>query len=262
MSEIAFPRSMRVSDPTQLARALDENMRYLERLLNATFDMDHDRLSNVTASQHHSKYLDSEVDAIVATHDAITDAHHAKYTDGEVDTIVATHAAVVAAHHAKYTDSDAVTAMGVLGDGNALNHTKFAETGWATDWTPAAVGGLTIGNGTISGRYKELDDIVIGYFNLIFGTTTAITGGVTVDLPVTASSNYVAGKNSIGTAFLSDFTGSSYAGVIRLAGTGSMGVLAQNASGTYLSLANLSSTIPFTWNTTDRIAFSFAYEGA
>ncbi len=149
-SKIAFPRSMRVSDPTQLARALDENMRYLERLLNATFEMDHTRLSNVTAGQHHVKYTDAEVDAIVATHDAIVDAHHvkytdaevdaivathdaivdahhAKYTDGEVDTIVATHDAIASAHHAKYLDSEAVTAMGVKGDANPLNHDQGAS---------------------------------------------------------------------------------------------------------------------------------------
>jgi len=43
----------------------------------------HGDLTGVTANQHHTKYTDAEVDAIVAVHDAIVDAHHAKYTDAE-----------------------------------------------------------------------------------------------------------------------------------------------------------------------------------
>lgn len=45
--------------------------------------LDHASLSNITASQHHARYTDAEVDAIVAVHTAITDAHHVKYTDAE-----------------------------------------------------------------------------------------------------------------------------------------------------------------------------------
>ena len=47
------------------------------------------------------KYTDAEVDAIVATHTAVSDAHHSKYTDAEVDAIVATHTAIGDAHHAE-----------------------------------------------------------------------------------------------------------------------------------------------------------------
>ncbi len=117
---------MRNLDPGKLSSALAENMRYLENILNTVFNFNHDILSNVGADDHHAKYLDSEVDTIVATHTANASAHHAKYLDSEVDAIVATHAAVVAAHHAKYTDAEAVTAMGVKADANPLNHDQGA----------------------------------------------------------------------------------------------------------------------------------------
>lgn len=39
------------------------------------------------------------------------DAHHVKYTDAEVDAIVASHTAVSDAHHIKYTDIEAVNAV-------------------------------------------------------------------------------------------------------------------------------------------------------
>lgn len=39
--------------------------------------VDHDDLANVTADNHHVKYTDAEVDAIVATHAAESSAHHA-----------------------------------------------------------------------------------------------------------------------------------------------------------------------------------------
>ncbi len=101
MGKIAFPRTMRNLDPGKLSSALAENMRYLENVLNQTFNFDHAALSNVGI-----------------------DDHHVKYTDAAVDAIVATHAAIVAAHHAKYLDSEAVTAMGVKGDSNPLHHDK------------------------------------------------------------------------------------------------------------------------------------------
>ncbi len=122
MAKIAFPRTMRNLDPGKLSSALAENMRYLENILNQTFNFDHAVLSNIGIDDHHVKYTDAEVDTIVATHTAISGAHHVKYTDAEVDAIVATHAAIAAAHHAKYTDAEAVTAMGVKADSNPLNH--------------------------------------------------------------------------------------------------------------------------------------------
>lgn len=93
---------MRNLDPAKLSSALAENMRYLENILNQTFNFDHAVLGNIGIDDHHVKYTDAEVDTIVATHDAIADAHHAKYLDSEVDAIVATHTADDDAHHAPY----------------------------------------------------------------------------------------------------------------------------------------------------------------
>ena len=103
MAKVTFPRTLRNVDARQLSRALDENMRYLETLLNKTFNFDHTILANVTADQH-----------------------HVKYTDSEVDTIVATHTALPSAHHSKYLDADAVSAMGAKADSNPLNHDQAA----------------------------------------------------------------------------------------------------------------------------------------
>ncbi|KKM84011.1 hypothetical protein LCGC14_1303590, partial [marine sediment metagenome] len=65
----------------------------------------------------------------------------AKYTDAEVDAIVATHTAITSAHHAKYLDSEAVSAMGVKADANALHHDRYTDPALddVTDVTITAV---------------------------------------------------------------------------------------------------------------------------
>jgi hypothetical protein len=64
--------------------------------------------------------------------------------DSERDAAIAAHAAISNAHHARYTDPEAVAAMGVKANTNPLNHDKtttFSElTGAATDaQIPAAI---------------------------------------------------------------------------------------------------------------------------
>ena len=67
MAKVTFPRTLRNVDARQLSRALDENMRYLETLLNKTFNFDHTILANVTADQHHVKYTDGEAVSAMGT---------------------------------------------------------------------------------------------------------------------------------------------------------------------------------------------------
>lgn len=223
MGKIAFPRTMRNLDPKKLSSALAENMRYLENVLNQTFNFDHDILSNVGVDDHHVKYTDAEVDTIVATHDAITDAHHAKYTDAEVQALI-----------------DATGAFG--------------------PWTPTYTN-LTLGDGVASARYVQIGDWVFATFELVFGSTTTIdASNPRVSLPVAVSGSSILQYAQAGLA--RDVTGSDYVGHTRFFSTTEMYFRVNAAGGTYVTSSPISATVPFTWTTGDRLILSTVYEAA
>lgn len=122
-----------------------------------------------------------------------------------------------------------------------------------TDWTPT-LGGITKGNGTVIARYRKLGKEVFFELQCTFGSTTAITGQVSFTLPVnTARRHMIYGDalDSGATVYMlsGDLNGSTCT------------VRAVNAAGTYASpYTTLSSTIPMTWVSGDRINISGVYE--
>jgi hypothetical protein len=120
-------------------------------------------------------------------------------------------------------------------------------------YTPTFAG-LTIGNGIVSAKYTKIGNIILDEIVIIFGSTTAVTGAVSViGLQESLTNN-----NALisGNVALQDSSGLYYSGVPKMNTTSSLTIHAQLASGTYLSLANLSSTVPFTWTVADRIVIN------
>ncbi len=78
----------------------------------------HADLIDVTANQHHVKYLDAEAVAAMGLVGDLNDLNHVKFSD-----------------------ADAVAAMGVVGDGNDLNHVKYTDAAALA----AAVAGIVSG---------------------------------------------------------------------------------------------------------------------
>ncbi len=234
---------MRNLDPGKLSSALAENMRYLENVLNQTFNFDHAILSNIGTDDHHVAYTDAEVDTIVATHTAIGGAHHVKYTDAEVDTIVATHTAVVAAHHAKYTDAEVDARIVVAGT-------------WTT-WTPTYTN-FTLGNGIVTARYVQIGDLIVAQLVITFGTTTTIdAANPRFSLPVTAIGGSVV---PFGNAIFSDFGTGNLLGMVRKWSNTEGFWVVNNTAGTYATSTAINATIPFTWTNPDVLAAGFVYE--
>ena len=132
-----------------------------------------------------------------------------------------------------------------------------------TDWTPTFTN-LTTGNGTTIARYIQIGKIVSGYLIFTFGTTSSISGSVSVSLPVNMSTSYPQTRLvPIGTANFEDDSTQTYLGF-----TGGYRDLQRffvhtyNASATYVTQSSLSSTVPFTWGNLDVIFANFAYEAA
>lgn len=141
-------------------------------------------------------------------------------------------------------------------------HDAFIEalnSSWTT-FTPTWNG--TLGNGTISGRYKALGDNTIAcVVGLIWGTTTTGTGSQwTFGLPGAAPAALPGSPfndHYIGQLRLIDVTGSQYAGSAILASSSTFSSH-NNAN----PIGGVTNTGPFTWANLDRYVATLLYEAA
>ena len=113
---------------------------------------------------------------------------------------------------------------------------------------------LTVGNASSNLGGVSIDDRVCSFHTYLkWGSTTSISGAVTLTLPITAA-------NYSGTTFLGlcryVAAGAGYLGIINSAGV----ISVFNASATYLQNTALSATIPNTWTTNDEIEIQAFYE--
>jgi hypothetical protein len=126
---------------------------------------------------------------------------------------------------------------------------------WTT-YTPALSGSITIGNGTLTGRYMESNTTVIAEVTILFGSTTTINSTVFIGLPSSAASG-----NQIHSLHLRDEGTATYTGHAIVSGS-SVVCYIDGASGTYVTSVGINSTTPHTWAATDFIKLNITYEKA
>ncbi len=139
--------------------------------------------------------------------------------------------------------------------------------GTYTSYTPTFPSGLTVGNATVTSAYCRVNNFVHYWGRVLWGSTTSIdTSGLQVSLPINADSGFVTGPaNSMGTAGLrNNFAGNTFFCVCQaINGTATgMNIVAQLASGTHVSVANITTTSPFTQITGDSFFWNVYYEAA
>lgn len=135
-------------------------------------------------------------------------------------------------------------------------------TDWGTDWkawTPTWTN-LTVGSGTVVARYVQVGKTVHYYLQFTFGAGSSV-GDTIFSLPVTAAST-VATTSIIGMAHISDTGTINLRGFAWLNSSTTGRLFAELASGTYVGLAVLSSTVPMTWANTDFFIITGSYEAA
>jgi len=123
-----------------------------------------------------------------------------------------------------------------------------------TTWTPT-LGGITIGNGTVSARYAKIGKTVNFNLSITLGTTSLVTGRITFTLP---SSPII----------LTHFTGAMTSGggtdylpyIFNVGSTVYCDVF--NVSGTYASAVQASATVPLTWGSGNVIFVNGTYQEA
>jgi hypothetical protein len=127
---------------------------------------------------------------------------------------------------------------------------------WQT-WAPTLSGGWANGNGTWNARYAQLGKTVFfsGLFTL--GSTTTKGTGLICSLPVQMQSNLT----HINASVRLDAAGAFTVGLAVPNNTTSIQLYAENASGTYSTRTQITTTVPGTWVTGNTFVFNGSYEG-
>ena len=138
-------------------------------------------------------------------------------------------------------------------------------TEWIT-WTSYSWTNLTVGNGTLVSKIRiDGSGLVRGYMNLVWGSTTSISGAVSLAAPITPS-GYGAGGGGyaiIGQGEYADVGSGLYRGPLILRpATNAIELRVGNAASTYVNDVAVTASVPFTWAVTgspDEFDLSFQY---
>ncbi len=152
---------------------------------------------------------------------------------------------------------------GDKGDKGDTGESASDLTAW-TAYTPtitADQGGFSLGNGTLSGRYKQIGKTVFFNLKFVFGSTTSAGGGHwNFSLPVTAyNSNFTFSAAILdnGSAWYGGLGNGNYTG-----STTSFAVIIPGTSASVTTWATVGNGGPFTWGNEDNITISGSYEAA
>jgi hypothetical protein len=116
-------------------------------------------------------------------------------------------------------------------------------------WTPT-LDAFTLGNGTATGYYTKIGNVVTCNFIITLGSTSSITG---TPLQISGLPFNVSGGVSGHVDLLDSGTQQYLAGVQAGNNTSALNIRVYLANGTYVETTTISSTVPFTWTTNDTI---------
>lgn len=139
----------------------------------------------------------------------------------------------------------------------------FSNTAW-TAYTPtitADLGGFSLGNGSLAGRYKQLGKTVFFYLKFIYGSSTSPgSGHWNFSLPVQAyNSNFTFSATILdeGVAWYGGIGNGNYTGQ-----TTSFAVITPGTNSSVTTWSSVGNGGPFSWGTSDNITISGSYEAA
>lgn len=120
----------------------------------------------------------------------------------------------------------------------------------STTYMPT-LSGVTLGNGTVSARSTKIGAIIIDSIAITFGSTTAVTGEVTIGGMPTGM--FIGQFAPCGNVSFHDSGVTINYGVATESSATSITVNAIGTGGSYATRATLSSTVPQTWSSGDQI---------
>lgn len=145
-----------------------------------------------------------------------------------------------------------------------LNHIEGDLTwgGFAwQSWTPT-LSGMSIGNGTVTAKFKKLGKTVVARLTVVFGSTSSVSGLIQFSLPATAQTYPGTLPAVLGIVRCQDTSGGiSFEGVISLSG-GLGSLVTYSVNGSQVSTVATSATVPFSWAVNDEFVCQIIYEAA
>lgn len=147
--------------------------------------------------------------------------------------------------------------------GNILNASDLNAIGEVESYTPSFASGVTVGNGTLLGRYVRINDLVVSWAYFQLKSTSAITGDVAVSVPVSITGGFsVELAVSTECYFIDISTGTRWLGMARDSSGDNVFLRYARqstaaAAGNFAN--NIASTLPFTWATNDFIVWHHTY---
>lgn len=135
--------------------------------------------------------------------------------------------------------------------------TSWAWQSWTPTWT-----NLTVGNGTNTSVYLQVGKTVFFRLSFVLGSTSSVGTNPVATIPIT-SKNYdllfiYAHGNYVDVSAGND----NFPAFATYGSTTEMNLYAQGVSGSNVRLQGLTSTVPFTWATGDKIGLQGFYEAA
>ena len=157
-------------------------------------------------------------------------------------------------HSLSHSDlNDAVEALETkVGIGNTVLGSYTAYTTTLTN--------VTVGNGVISGSYCLVNGFVHYYGSFTMGSTSAVTGSVSLTLPVNLNSDMNIRSTYGPCQYLDGST--RYCGQTQRNSASSVLLCVDNTGGTYAISAFVASTTPFTWAVDDVMTWNLYYRAA
>jgi hypothetical protein len=139
--------------------------------------------------------------------------------------------------------------------GQVLTAAQLNGIGEITTFTPSWAS-LTVGNGTQSFKYVRVQNLVFVTGRITFGTTTAITGNVSLAVPIISSNQ--SDLSIVGQTYLQDAGAGNLLGIVAYF---SNNLFLQNmvVNGVYPQPDTFSATSPFTWAVNDSIIVQATY---
>jgi hypothetical protein len=155
-----------------------------------------------------------------------------------------------------YTGTPPTFLAGELPDADKfleITNYMLASTGaWTTYTVTWAGGSPSIGNGSLTGQYRQLGKTVNVWIQMIAGSTTTFGSTVwTFSLPVAADNTAV----QAGTAYMFDSGTANRSGVAALSTASTVFVISSADT-------DVGPTVPQNWTTGDKLVISMTYEAA
>lgn len=127
-------------------------------------------------------------------------------------------------------------------------------------WTPVWTN-LTVGAATLTYWYQRVGRRIRGGVEVVFAADTTIGGSTAHTLPFSRSSSYGATANfpNYICRLFDASAAPAFQGISTMSVASIITIVAQDATGAYIKQVNLTANTPFTWTTSDQIAYEFDY---